>query len=671
MASTAIHLHLLHSQRLRPPQTQTPNSKIQNPNGPFGFWILDFGFWSILDFGFWILDFGFWILDFGFWILDYCIWEFVKKSGGKYSRYSKTLLRHPQINLSYWKLVFGHVFGHGMCLRFHMLKTCESNEIWSNFYFDFWEKSWWHETCFLSLFRGHFRMAFESFCCQGEFVCSLVWILWCKRFLLWRFRDTTNRKQIRVPVVNLIGPCSAIWIRNRSTLQSQNTQWHPKRQSYAVFAWHSSLHCWPVICCLQVTKLPSLQHCKKWKTNWLRQDLRWFCGMFSDVFGLLWFYSKLKLSEANFSFFRARKPIIWGFNRSEGCDSFFLRKAPACSRIMSARQNFPSWRSWMLERGTFTLLQGRLPKRPKRMLQLQHCKLWKFIHRLNRQWLRLHFHPVRPGTFAVGLNAKHAMKNSKGNFLGPKRPISIAYAKEAMRNWRWSKIKRNTLQSLWLARRKDSWEQHTCCKSLSVNSPKAQGQRWAWCWTDWHQSPTNHCNGFVSPKENDGMRGTAFDVGFSLKAISMHLLYMSKFYIMSTAWIFLTCVLTTLLPGCWEHVVIEVQSGCFGCRRKFSSFLSRCMTVCVWKPFVLGCFRMFCFCGVAVAMHVRENNKRARTRFLRGVHDPTSFAIVFAKPFAQKLHVDRSHLCILVQHHTICWNFHFKVLWYSVWSRQL
>ena len=44
-------------------------TKIQTPNGPFGFWVLDFGFW-ILDFGFRILDFGFRILDFGFWILD-------------------------------------------------------------------------------------------------------------------------------------------------------------------------------------------------------------------------------------------------------------------------------------------------------------------------------------------------------------------------------------------------------------------------------------------------------------------------------------------------------------------------------------------------------------------------------------------------------------------------
>ena len=52
-----------------PPVPARPNlkSKIQTPNGPFGFWILDFGF-RILDFGFWILDFGFRILDFGFWI---------------------------------------------------------------------------------------------------------------------------------------------------------------------------------------------------------------------------------------------------------------------------------------------------------------------------------------------------------------------------------------------------------------------------------------------------------------------------------------------------------------------------------------------------------------------------------------------------------------------------
>ena len=71
VASAAIHLHLLHGHRLRPPQTQTPKSKIQT--GRLEFWILEFGVW-ILDFGFWILDFGFWILDLGFWILDFGFW---------------------------------------------------------------------------------------------------------------------------------------------------------------------------------------------------------------------------------------------------------------------------------------------------------------------------------------------------------------------------------------------------------------------------------------------------------------------------------------------------------------------------------------------------------------------------------------------------------------------
>ena len=64
VASTAIHLHLLHGHRPR----SRPN-QIQNPNSKRPVWILDFGF-RILDFGFRILDFGFRILDFGFWVLD-------------------------------------------------------------------------------------------------------------------------------------------------------------------------------------------------------------------------------------------------------------------------------------------------------------------------------------------------------------------------------------------------------------------------------------------------------------------------------------------------------------------------------------------------------------------------------------------------------------------------
>ena len=82
VASPSIQERLLHSRPSPATQIQTPKSKIQiqNPNGPFGFWILEFGFWSlefgfwILDLGFWILGFGFWILDFGFWILDFRFW---------------------------------------------------------------------------------------------------------------------------------------------------------------------------------------------------------------------------------------------------------------------------------------------------------------------------------------------------------------------------------------------------------------------------------------------------------------------------------------------------------------------------------------------------------------------------------------------------------------------
>ena len=92
MASTAIHLHLLHGHRPRswPDQIQNPKSKLQTARLDFGFWISDFGFW-ILDFGLWISDFGFWILDqfnlrsfcggpkrprldFGFWISDFGFW---------------------------------------------------------------------------------------------------------------------------------------------------------------------------------------------------------------------------------------------------------------------------------------------------------------------------------------------------------------------------------------------------------------------------------------------------------------------------------------------------------------------------------------------------------------------------------------------------------------------
>ena len=112
VASTAIHLHLLHGHRprSRPDQIQNLKSKLQTARLDFGFWISDFGFW-ILDFGFWILDFGFWISDFGFWmildfgfrIFDFGFWildQFSLRSfcGGP---------KRPRLDFGFWISDFG------------------------------------------------------------------------------------------------------------------------------------------------------------------------------------------------------------------------------------------------------------------------------------------------------------------------------------------------------------------------------------------------------------------------------------------------------------------------------------------------------------------------------------------------------------------------------------
>ena len=118
VASTAIHLHLLHGHRPRPrpDRSQNPKSKLQTGRLDFGFWCLEFGFWilefgfwildfgfRILDFGFWILDLGFWILDFGFWILDFGFWildQFSLRSfcGGP---------KRPRLDFGFWILDLG------------------------------------------------------------------------------------------------------------------------------------------------------------------------------------------------------------------------------------------------------------------------------------------------------------------------------------------------------------------------------------------------------------------------------------------------------------------------------------------------------------------------------------------------------------------------------------
>ena len=104
VASTPIHLHLLHGHRPRPRPDQ-----IQNPNSKRPVWILDFGFW-ILDFGFWISDFGFWILDFGFWISDFGFWisDFGFRISDQFSlRSFRGGPKRPRLDFGFWISDFG------------------------------------------------------------------------------------------------------------------------------------------------------------------------------------------------------------------------------------------------------------------------------------------------------------------------------------------------------------------------------------------------------------------------------------------------------------------------------------------------------------------------------------------------------------------------------------
>ena len=153
-------------------------------------------------------------------------------------------------------------------------------------------------------FVRHFRMAFESFCCQGEFVCSLLWILWCKRFLLWGFRDTTNCKQIRVPVVNMMRTCSAIWIKIKikisiapvrvpfgATMASKAPKLCRVCMVFAIAVMASDF----LFASHTVPKPARLQ---KMEDKLTQAGFTVFFGMFSDVVGLFWFYSQFKLSEA-------------------------------------------------------------------------------------------------------------------------------------------------------------------------------------------------------------------------------------------------------------------------------------------------------------------------------------------------------------------------------------
>ena len=103
--------------------------------------------------------------------------------------------------------------------------------------------------CGSSLFRGRFRMAFESFRCQGELCILCFWSCDANTF----FRDDSETQQTaHRSGCQYVPDCASCEFdgdmqlnldqREGTAFQLPCTQWHRKRQSYAVFAWHFSLH---------------------------------------------------------------------------------------------------------------------------------------------------------------------------------------------------------------------------------------------------------------------------------------------------------------------------------------------------------------------------------------------------------------------------------------------
>ena len=218
------------------------------------------------------------------------------------------------------------------------------------------------------------------------------------------------------------------------------------------------------------------------------------------------------------------------------------------------------------------------------------------------------FVPSAPAPSWSGVNSMNVKMNSRRNFLGPKRPTFIAYAKKAIRNLKWSTRKTSTLWLLWLVRRKNLWKQHICCKSFWQSGPKAKGQRWAWCWTDWHQSNIDrHCSGFVSPTENGGMHGTPLDVGFSLQVTSMHL----HVYILHHLYFLNLLDMTSDQPFCQD----AGSMSWLRCKAVASGVAESFIVLFVWLYAVASpsfwdvLDRMLWVCGVAMAMHVKRKQQ--------------------------------------------------------------
>ena len=115
--------------------------------------------------------------------------------------------------------------------------------------------------------------------------------------------------------------------------------------------------------------------------------------------------------RSHFSFFCARKPIVSGFNRSEGCDSFCLIFGHCLLSYHVRGTEFSFLAELDVGERHFEAIAGKTAEEAKKTAAVAALQALKLR---NRPWLRLRqFRPFRPGTFVVGLNAKHVKMQSK------------------------------------------------------------------------------------------------------------------------------------------------------------------------------------------------------------------------------------------------------------------
>ena len=173
-----------------------------------------------------------------------------------------------------------------------------------------------------------------------------------------------------------------------------------------------------------------------------------------------------------------------------------------------------------------------------------NCSIASFEHREKRPWLRnLHFHRLCPGTFMVGFNASHVMKmNSNGNFLGPKRPILIAVPPK------------KPCETEGHPERKPfcghcRWPGETIHES-NVYVARAVGKV-----PQKRKAKGEPGVGLIGINQRPIIAVDSFHLKKMVACTAQHLtlffpckwyqcIYMFTFYVTSTSWIFLTCVLT-------------------------------------------------------------------------------------------------------------------------------